>query len=293
LIGHLVIGLAPHTSVGVVGRIIGFTNAKVCYAHPIWHSAKRRDCDGDEDSVSLVLDVLLNFSRAYLPARLGGMMDAPLFIMPVVRAQEVQRQAQEMDVAWAYPLEFYRATLERAQARDVKALVKTLKDLLEVSGDCEGAGFTTPTSNIVAGVLETAYKRLKTMRDKLSGQMGLADMIEAVDAREVAAKVLTTHFLRDIVGNLRAFATQALRCKKCNKRFRRPPLSGRCDACGGELTLTVHRGTVEKYLRVAEYLVERYGLPSYYAQRLRLIRDEIESLFGGRGPKQASLADFM
>jgi len=293
LIGHLVIGLAPHTSVGVVGRIIGFTNAKVCYAHPIWHSAKRRDCDGDEDSVSLVLDVLLNFSRAYLPAWLGGVMEAPLYLMPIVRAREVQRQAQEMDVAWAYPLEFYRATLERAQARDVKALVKTLKDLLEVSGDCEGAGFTTPTSNIVAGVLETAYKRLKTMREKLSGQMGLADMIEAVDAREVAAKVLTTHFLRDIVGNLRAFATQALRCKKCNKRFRRPPLSGRCDACGGELTLTVHRGTVEKYLRVAEYLVERYGLPSYYAQRLRLIRDEIESLFGGRGPKQASLADFM
>ena len=293
LIGHLVVGLAPHTSVGVIGRIIGFTNAKVCYAHPIWHSAKRRDCDGDEDSISLVLDVLLNFSRAYLPARLGGMMDAPLFIMPVVRAQDVQRQAQEMDVAWSYPLEFYEATLEGAQARDVEGLVKTLRDLLETSGDCVGAGFTTPTSDIVAGVLETAYKRLKTMREKLSGQMGLADMIEAVDAREVAAKVLTTHFLRDIVGNLRAFATQALRCKKCNKRFRRPPLSGRCDACGGELALTVHRGTVEKYLRVAEYLVERYGLPSYYAQRLRLIRDEIESLFGGRGPKQASLADFM
>ena len=293
LIGHLVIGLAPHTSVGVVGRIIGFTNAKVCYAHPIWHSAKRRDCDGDEDSVSLVLDVLLNFSKAYLPARLGGMMDAPLFIMPVVRAQDVQRQAQEMDVAWAYPLEFYKATLQRARAREVEGLVKTLKDMLEASGDCEGAGFTMPTGDIVAGVLETAYKRLKTMRDKLSGQMGLADMIEAVDAREVAAKVLTTHFLRDIVGNLRAFATQALRCKKCNKRFRRPPLSGRCDACGGELALTVHRGTVEKYLRVAELLVRRYELPSYYAQRLKLIRDEIESLFGGRGPKQASLADFM
>ncbi len=293
LIGHLVIGLAPHTSVGVIGRIIGFTDARVCYAHPVWHSAKRRDCDGDEDSISLALDVLLNFSRAYLPARLGGMMDAPLFIMPVVRAQEVQRQAQEMDVAWAYPLEFYEATLEKVQARDVRALVKTLKDLLEEHGDCEGLGFTTPTGDVASGVLETAYKKLKTMREKLSGQMGLADMIEAVDAREVAAKVLTTHFLRDIVGNLRAFATQALRCKKCNKRFRRPPLSGKCDACGGELALTVHRGTVEKYLRVAEYLVERYGLPGYYAQRLRLIRDEIESLFGGRGPKQASLADFM
>src|SRR5438132_12706866 len=63
LIGRLVVGLSPHTSVGVVGRIVGFTKASVCYAHPFWHAAKRRDCDGDEDSVSLLLDVLLNFSR--------------------------------------------------------------------------------------------------------------------------------------------------------------------------------------------------------------------------------------
>ena len=95
------------------------------------------------------------------------------------------------------------------------------------------------------------------------------------------------------MGNLRAFATQALRCSRCNKRFRRVPLSGRCDSCGGKLVLTVHRGSVEKYLRVAEELVERYNLPAYLSQRLKLIREEIEALFGGRGPKQASLAQFM
>lgn len=44
LIGELVIGLAPHTSGGTVGRIIGFTDAKGMYAHPYWHAAKRRNC---------------------------------------------------------------------------------------------------------------------------------------------------------------------------------------------------------------------------------------------------------
>ncbi|MFO7793519.1 MAG: DNA polymerase II large subunit, partial [Candidatus Nanohaloarchaea archaeon] len=44
LIGELVIGLAPHTSGGTVGRIIGFTRAKGMYAHPYWHAAKRRNC---------------------------------------------------------------------------------------------------------------------------------------------------------------------------------------------------------------------------------------------------------
>ncbi|MFX0195778.1 MAG: DNA polymerase II large subunit [Candidatus Hodarchaeota archaeon] len=44
LIGHLVIGLAPHTSCGIIGRIIGFTKAQVHFAHPYWHAAKRRNC---------------------------------------------------------------------------------------------------------------------------------------------------------------------------------------------------------------------------------------------------------
>ncbi|MFB6182467.1 MAG: DNA polymerase II large subunit, partial [Candidatus Nanohaloarchaea archaeon] len=44
LVGELIIGLAPHTSGGTVGRIIGFTDAKGIYAHPYWHAAKRRNC---------------------------------------------------------------------------------------------------------------------------------------------------------------------------------------------------------------------------------------------------------
>ncbi|HEY9245372.1 MAG TPA: LAGLIDADG family homing endonuclease, partial [Candidatus Methanoperedens sp.] len=49
LIGKLVIGLAPHTSAGVLGRLIGFTSASVGYAHPFFHAAKRRNCfQGDE-----------------------------------------------------------------------------------------------------------------------------------------------------------------------------------------------------------------------------------------------------
>ncbi|MFX1513723.1 MAG: DNA polymerase II large subunit, partial [Promethearchaeota archaeon] len=44
LIGHVVIGLAPHTSVGIIGRIIGITRASLSWAHPFWHAAKRRNC---------------------------------------------------------------------------------------------------------------------------------------------------------------------------------------------------------------------------------------------------------
>ncbi|MFH1307015.1 MAG: DNA polymerase II large subunit, partial [Candidatus Micrarchaeota archaeon] len=39
LLGHLTIGLSPHTSAGVLSRIIGFTNARVGFAHPYFHCA--------------------------------------------------------------------------------------------------------------------------------------------------------------------------------------------------------------------------------------------------------------
>ena len=44
LVGHLVAGMSPHTSAGVVGRIIGFSNTQGFYCHPYFHSLMRRDC---------------------------------------------------------------------------------------------------------------------------------------------------------------------------------------------------------------------------------------------------------
>jgi len=294
LVGHLVIGLAPHTCAGILGRIIGFTRLRVCMAHPFWHSAKRRDCDGDEDSIMLALDAFLNFSKEYLPDQIGGIMDAPLFIVHAINPKEVQRQAHELDVAYSYPLAFYEETLKRAKSRDVTDLIDTVRHRLGSEAQLQGLGFTVPTSNINAGGSESIYKTLTRMRDKLNAQLRLAEQIEAVDAQRVAEIVLTTHFLRDISGNLRAFATQSFRCKKCNKRFRRIPLKGRCTKCDGELTLTVYRGGIEKYIEDARHLVEKYGISEYYGQRLSLIEQEIISLFeSGKDTRQTSLARFV
>jgi DNA polymerase II large subunit len=292
LVGHLVIGLAPHTSVGILGRVVGFTSLSLCYAHPLWHSAKRRDCDGDEDTVMLALDTIINFSKIFLPTQIGGIMDAPLFIIPVVNPMEVQRQAHEIDVASVYPLAFYEKTLAHVSPREVSDLFDMVKHRLGSEAQFEGYGYTMSVSDINMGNKDSMYKRLAKMTDKLNSQLSLAEKIAAVDAKKVARKVLTTHFMRDIAGNLRAFSTQGFRCKNCNKKFRRIPLKGKCPECGGILTLTVYRGGIEKYLDAAEQLIRKYDLPTYYSQRLVMVREEIDSLFEGKKPKQVSLSDF-
>lgn len=294
LVGHLVVGLAPHTSVGVLGRIIGFTDANVCFAHPYWHACKRRDCDGDEDSVMLALDCFINFSAEYLPTQVGGLMDAPLMITYRINPYEVDSAVHNLDVSDVYPLEFYELCSKRVDARKAKGLIEVIEDRLGSERQFEGFRYTHPTSNVVAGNLETSYKRLKSMSHKMADQLKLADKIVAVDAAKIAEKVLTTHLLRDITGNLRAFSSQRFRCKKCNASYRRIPLNGKCLKCGGELALTVYRGNIEKYLNMAEDLVERYRLGEIYRQRLMLIRDEISTLLTAEASRiQTSLSRFM
>ena len=299
LVGHLVFGMSPHTSVGVVGRIVGFTKASVCFAHPLWHAAKRRDCDGDEDAIMLALDVLLNFSRAYLPARIGGLMDAPLLLTVVLNPAEVARQAFNMEVVEALPLEFFEQTSRQTDPKLVQDIIETVSQRLEVGGfgsevPLEGFGFTHYVSDLNVGNLESQYKRLGTMLEKVQEQMQLAESIVAVKATEVARRVLSTHLMRDVTGNLKAFSTQKFRCTKCNTKFRRIPLKGVCQRCGGKLALTVHRGTIEKYIEVARDIIKRYDLGKYHEERLQLIEDEIESLFVEEdGKKQKVLGEFM
>ena len=68
LIGHYMVGLAPHTSAGIIGRLIGFTYAESGYAHPYWHAAKRRNCFPPQTKVTIIENGLIkqiSFEKLY------------------------------------------------------------------------------------------------------------------------------------------------------------------------------------------------------------------------------------
>jgi DNA polymerase II large subunit len=62
--------------------------------------------------------------------------------------------------------------------------------------------------------------------------------------------------------------------------------------------LTVHKGGIEKYIDPALKLIQNYRLDKYYADRLQLVKDEIDSLFTvddveEEVTKQVDLSDFL
>jgi DNA polymerase II large subunit len=141
------------------------------------------------------------------------------------------------------------------------------------------------------------------MEEKLDAQLELARKIRAVDADDVVARIVVHHLLPDMIGNMKAFSSQEFRCTKCNAKFRRLPLRGKCTKdilatagarkpCGGNLTLTVYESSVRKYLEITKRITDEYQVSNYLRQRIVLVEEAMKSLFTNSATQNLKLDDF-
>ena len=252
-----------------------------------------KQCDGDEDCVMLLMDGLINFSKTFLPDQRGGKMDAPLVMSSRIDPAEIDDEAHNMDIVSEYPREFYEATQRMADPGEVEELIQIGEDTLGTKEQYRGFEHTHDTTNIAAGPDLSAYKTLGNMMEKMNAQLELSRKLRSVDETDVAERVIEYHFLPDIIGNLRAFSRQKTRCLDCGEKFRRVPLTGDCRECGGRVNLTVHEGSVKKYIGTAIQVAEEYGCREYTKQRLQILDRAVESVFEDDTNKQSGIADFM
>lgn len=248
-------------------------------------------CDGDEDSIILLADCLMNFSRSYLSEKRGGTMDAPLTLTPQINPSEVDDEVHCMEVEGGYPLDFYRACEKNVFPGEIK--LKTVQDLLGKDEQYGDLRFTHDTATINDGPMRTSYVTLGSIPEKIEAEFALHRKLRAVHIQDAAQRLILSHFIPDLYGNLRSYSRQTFRCVNCNTIYRRVPLAGKCTRCGGKLTLTIHKGGIMKYLEISKRLVEEYSLPAYLAQRLVLLEQEISSIFEDERVKQTGLSDFM
>lgn len=250
-----------------------------------------RQCDGDEAAAMLLLDVLINFSKKYLPSHRGGTQDAPLVLNGRIVASEVDDQILDFDIVSSYPLELYEKSEKRVHSSEID--IEMVKQRVNQGLDpYSNIGYTHETSDINSGILCSSYKQIPTMQEKVDMEMELVNKLRCVDASDVARLIIERHFIRDIRGNLRKFSMQGFRCVKCNSKFRRPPLSGKCSTCGGKIIFTISEGGIVKYLEPALKLANNYDIPVYVKQNIELTKKYIESIFGKEETKQVDLGNW-
>ena len=246
-----------------------------------------KNCDGDEAALMLLADVLINFSRKFLPSHRGGTQDAPLVLNGQIHAKEVDDQILDFEVVSNYPLDLYEKAEKKLHSKEIQ--IDSIKQRLKEEKDpFTNIGFTHDTENINGGCTCSAYKILPTMREKVKAQMDLCVKLRGVDQGDVARLIIDRHFMRDLKGNLRKFSQQTFRCSTCNTIYRRPPLSGKCE-CGGRIIFTISYGSIVKYLEPALELTRNYDVPPYIVQDLELTKRYIESIFGKDTEKQESM----
>ena len=287
--------MAPHNCAGVICRIIGFSKVQGLLASPYMHAAMRRDADGDESALMLLSDVLINFSRKFLPAHRGGTQDAPLVLNGFINAREVDDQILDFELVSNYPLELYEKAEQKLHSSQIK--IEMVKQRIARGEDpFVNTGFTHSTSDFNIGATCSCYKTLPTMAEKVKAQMDLCSKLRSVDQGDVARLIIDRHFMRDLKGNLRKFSQQNFRCSKCNTIYRRVPLTGKCgqfnvkgEPCTGNIIFTISYGSIVKYLEPALDLIKNFDVPAYIVQDLDLTKKYIESIFGKDTEKQQNI----
>ncbi len=248
-------------------------------------------CDGDEVGFMVLLDAFLNFSHDYLPNQRGTKnMDCPLVLAMTLDPSTIDDEVFNMDIVSQYPLEFYYNSLSFKDPSKVD--ISVVENVLETPRQFENYGFTHPVQDFNNGIRVSSYKILPTMDEKVEKQMDLAVKVRSIDVSQVATLVIEKHLIRDIKGNLRKFSSQRFRCIACNEKFRRVPLRGICTRCNGKIVLTIHEGSVVKYVEQCTNLAIKYGVNAYLKQSIDLLKSRLESVFGKQAEKQEKLVQF-
>ncbi len=279
IIGSLIVGLSPFSMVAVMGRIIGYTDTNVAYAHPLWHLLKTRNCNGDIDSITLLLDVLLNFSKEFIPALRGGTMDVPSIINLSNDWKETSVYADYDKVTMN--LSFYQ-TLDKNPLKE---------ELLSYK-----MSYLTPSlpkfhtiDNISRYNFENQFRESKIV-SKIETELRVLSRIRGIKEGEFVDNILENDFLPKITTSLTRFFLQPVRCNTCNTTFRRVPLS-KCPVCHRQtIGLTLSEGWVLRYLQIINQLKDRYNsdISDYCQSWVELIELNKRLLFD-KGPRPTTL----
>jgi len=247
--GLLIVGISPTSQIGVIGRVIGHTKNNVLFAHPLWHHLKSRQCNGVSDSITLFLDVLINFSREFIPAFHGGLLDTPTVLNLVDNWNDLLVYSKSNTIVQNRV--FYKNLGPILQKSELLSYDFSLLNLPPITHHI--------TENLSEIVVENKLREQKIV-NRINIALDSLRTIRAVEEGRFVDNILVNDFLNKITTSIARFFQQPFRCKACRKTFRRVPLGKNCPHCyKNTLELTLSKGWVLRYMQIISQLAEQYS----------------------------------
>ena len=266
LIGHLIVGISPATSIGLIGRIIGFVDASVCYAHPAWHAAKEHNASADD--ITLFMDVLLNFSPQFLSYQNGDFFGAPILLVPILDPDD-------------------SIVITRRKPTDV--IDQPRRARLKMEDFFFTCDFTYPTSVLSTSHAKSSYFDL-SLKERIQTQLSIIDKATCIDADRAANEILQNAAGRIVLDLIQQYTTQRFKCKNCGETYRRPTMKGLCLTCEKQLQPTMSSETIESLVTLGNSIASRYKLSRDTQEQLTLASESFDLLKHGK--KQTTLVDY-
>ncbi|MHA1512650.1 MAG: hypothetical protein ACTSRJ_01120 [Candidatus Hodarchaeales archaeon] len=246
--GLIIVGISPTSQIGVIGRVIGYTKNNVLYAHPIWHLLKSRQCNGVSDSITLLLDVLVNFSREFIPAFHGGTLDTPTVLNLVDNWKDLMVYSKSNAVMLNQV--FYKNLGKISQESKLLSYNFSLLNLPPITHHI--------TENLSEIAIENKLREQKIV-NRINIALASLRTIRAVEEGVFVDNILVNDFLNKITTSIARFFQQPFRCKICKRTFRRVPLRKNCPYCyKNTLELTLSKGWVLRYMQIISQLTKQY-----------------------------------
>jgi DNA polymerase II large subunit len=281
LTGQLIIGQSPLNTSGLLGRIIGFTEANVCFAHPIWHANKGSNCRGQSDYVMLLLDALINFSAHFTepntPDIIGTLQSLKLFANT-----ELIPSLKTWDTFLTENDKF------GANLRDEN----TNNELSEPTTILYPKPYSqfTMLSSAITSVQNTSSIKTMDELEIIDTQIKVANLSSSLDSHEVAKNILMKKLLPRTLETIVNYTTQEFKCKNCGKSYRRMTVRGLCISCEKKLQPSFTYNHILRYIQTLEHISSSISIDESTKETVKYIKENFESLFYER--KQTSLSDY-
>ena len=256
--------------------------------------SRRRDIDGDMDSLYLTSDMILNCSKKYVPElKRGALMSVPLTMSTEYPVNQVGKEILSRQLVSDYYGGLINDNTREHTLPELKK-IPSFADFLDKKIGVSDMKFNTFSFSLDLGTYENYYKDSESTLEKLDRTIELQNKLKNVKLTDGFIGLIEGHLLPDIQGNYNAYFRQDYKCNFCARKYQFIPLTLKCRACKiGVLKHTVYPGMVVKYVPILKKILETGKFPTVVTQSCDLILQQVKVFLAQQESGNPIFEDFI